>query len=186
MLKKPLTRSVFRWSFAMTVPSPWHLIAKHHCYLLFKEELIWALLLLFPPWPLVWSKPSNGGMSDFSFTQYNETLLLKLDPACFKKIALLQLRRCLMAPLIPRLISRLGNRAASVELAHSEPGNGNYCICLHLPPGAAGYGLMDAELGDGPDPRCAIRPVALCHFSRITWVLGSGLRVTDSLPHANE
>lgn len=132
-------------------------------------------------------KAKRWGNVWFSFTQYNETLLLKLDPACFKKIALLQLRRCLMAPLIPRLISRLGNRAASVELAHSEPGNGNYCIsCLHLPPGADGYGLMDAELGDGPDPRCAIRPVALCHFSHITWVLGSGLRVTDSLPHANE
>lgn len=58
-----------------------------------------------------------------------------------------------MASLIPRLISRLGNRASSVEVAHNEPRNGNYCVSgLLPPPGAAGYVPMDAELDNGPDP----------------------------------
>lgn len=82
-----------------------------------------------------------------------------------------------MVPLIPRLISRLGNRAASAQLAHNEPGNGNYCIsCLLLPPGAAGSEPMEAELGNGPEPRCAIKPVAFCHISCVAWILGSGCR----------
>lgn len=74
-----------------------------------------------------------------------------------------------MAPLIPQLISRLGNRVAPAELAHNEPGNGNYCIsCLLLPPGAGGYALMDAELGNGPrsmmcNGTCGALSDLLCH-----------------------
>lgn len=59
---------------------------------------------------------------------------------------------------------------SSVELAQNEPGNGKDRIsCLLLPPGAAGYVLMDVELGKGS--RCRIKPASFC---QITWVLGSG------------
>lgn len=106
---KETINSVFWWSFAMTVPSPWHLSAKHHFYLLFKEELTWALLPLFlAPWPPVWSNSSwRESCWFFSFTQDNETTLLKLDLACLKTNCSPAIKKVLeLTPLIPQLLRR--------------------------------------------------------------------------------